>query len=97
MLPPMLCEELCSLNPGTDRLAFSVTWNMAPDGSVVGPPQAGKSVIRSCAKLAYGHAQRMIEGGLGGEEDGDPPPVELHDEYTWTQVGATCTHARRCI
>jgi exoribonuclease R len=28
MLPPLLCEQLCSLNPGVDRLAFSVMWDM---------------------------------------------------------------------
>jgi DIS3-like exonuclease 2 len=26
MLPRVLCENLCSLNRGVDRLAFSVVW-----------------------------------------------------------------------
>ena len=32
MLPHILCENLCSLNPGVDRLAFSVIWKLTPQG-----------------------------------------------------------------
>jgi exoribonuclease R len=32
MLPHVLSSHLCSLNPGEDRLAFSVFWEMTPDG-----------------------------------------------------------------
>jgi protein SSD1 len=32
MLPHVLSSDLCSLNPGKDRLAFSVFWEMTPDG-----------------------------------------------------------------
>ena len=35
MLPRMLCEELCSLNPGTDRLAMSIIWEMDSDGHIL--------------------------------------------------------------
>jgi DIS3-like exonuclease 2 len=64
MLPSLLCEELCSLNPGVDRLAFSVVWRMREDGELVPncPPWFGRTLIRSCAKLDYGTAQRFIEG-----------------------------------
>lgn len=34
MLPRLLCEELCSLNPGVDRLAFSVVWDMDSEGDI---------------------------------------------------------------
>lgn len=34
MLPRLLCEELCSLNPLTDRLTFSVIWTITPQGKV---------------------------------------------------------------
>jgi len=37
MLPKLLCEELCSLNPMQDRLTFSVMWKVTPEGKV---PQA---------------------------------------------------------
>ncbi|XP_053511232.1 DIS3-like exonuclease 2 isoform X4 [Artibeus jamaicensis] len=32
MLPRMLCEELCSLNPMTDKLTFSVIWTLTSEG-----------------------------------------------------------------
>ncbi|MBN3283519.1 DI3L2 exonuclease, partial [Polyodon spathula] len=35
MLPRLLCEELCSLNPMTDRLTFSVIWKLTPQGKVI--------------------------------------------------------------
>lgn len=60
MLPRVLCEHLCSLNPGEDRLAFSVIWELRPSGEVVGE-WFGRTVIRSCVKLSYEHAQSMIE------------------------------------
>ena len=35
MLPRLLCEGLCSLNPNQDRLTFSVVWKMTSAGEVV--------------------------------------------------------------
>eukprot|EP00112_Aurelia_sp_Birch-Aquarium-sp1_P012891 Seg2717.3 transcript_id=Seg2717.3/GoldUCD/mRNA.D3Y31 product="DIS3-like exonuclease 2" protein_id=Seg2717.3/GoldUCD/D3Y31 len=60
MLPRLLCEHLCSLNPGEDKLTYSVIWTLTPDGKVINE-WFGRSVIRSCSKLAYEHAQQMIE------------------------------------
>ncbi len=34
MLPSVLSEQLCSLNPGVDRLAFSVVFKVNRDGTV---------------------------------------------------------------
>ena len=34
MLPRLLCEQLCSLNPDEDRLAFSVEWTISETGEV---------------------------------------------------------------
>ncbi|CAO3653451.1 unnamed protein product [Mucor hiemalis] len=61
MLPSLLCEELCSLNPGVERLAFSVIWQMDGAGNIK-DTWFGKSVIKSCVKLAYEDAQSVIEG-----------------------------------
>lgn len=62
MLPNILCEDLCSLNPNVDRLAFSVFWKMTEDGHVLGT-SFSKSVIRSCAQLSYDDAQKVITTG----------------------------------
>lgn len=65
MLPPLLCEELCSLNPQVDRLAYSCIWRMNVDGTLVDEPAwFGRTVIRSCCKLDYKTAQFMIEGKI---------------------------------
>ncbi|XP_060480128.2 DIS3-like exonuclease 2 isoform X2 [Panthera onca] len=34
MLPRLLCEELCSLHPMTDKLTFSVIWTLTPEGKL---------------------------------------------------------------
>ncbi|KAK3842059.1 MAG: hypothetical protein J3R72DRAFT_468089 [Linnemannia gamsii] len=62
MLPNILCEDLCSLNPNVDRLAFSVFWKMTEDGHILGT-SFSKSVIRSCAQLSYDDAQNVITTG----------------------------------
>lgn len=59
MLPRALCEDLCSLLPGVERLTVSVVWNMDDEGNIY-DEWFGKSVIRSCCKLAYEHVQVRI-------------------------------------
>ncbi|KAL0083385.1 hypothetical protein F4703DRAFT_1953615, partial [Phycomyces blakesleeanus] len=70
MLPSLLSEKLCSLNPDSDRLAFSVIWKMDPKGNI-SDTWFGRTVIRSCAKLSYGDAQSVIDG------DGLPSDVQI--------------------
>lgn len=45
MLPPMLCEQLCSLLPGQERLTFSVVYTMTKDAKVL-KKWFGKTVIK---------------------------------------------------
>ena len=61
MLPPTLCEELCSLVPNVERLAFSAVFTMNAEAHVIGR-WFGKTIIKSCAKLAYADAQQVIDG-----------------------------------
>uniref|UniRef100_A0A8D2KQY3 DIS3-like exonuclease 2 n=1 Tax=Varanus komodoensis TaxID=61221 RepID=A0A8D2KQY3_VARKO len=74
MLPELLCEELCSLNPLTDRLTFSVIWKLTPEGKIL-DEWFGRTVIRSCAKLSYDHAQSMIENPEKAFAVGELPPI----------------------
>ncbi|CAL8082220.1 unnamed protein product [Calicophoron daubneyi] len=60
MLPRMLCEELCSLNAGEDKLAFSTLFNVSEDGEIL-TSWFGRTVIRSCSKLSYEDAQVFID------------------------------------
>lgn len=50
MLPKLLCEELCSLNPMRDRLTFSVIWKVTPEGKV--PQVAGSHLLISSPLVA---------------------------------------------
>ncbi|XP_061408135.1 DIS3-like exonuclease 2 isoform X2 [Lethenteron reissneri] len=74
MLPRLLCEELCSLNPDQDRLAFSVIWTLSPQGKII-DEWFGRTVIRSCVKLSYDHAQNMIDDPGWVPSDGECPPI----------------------
>jgi len=66
MLPPTLSEELCSLNLGKDRLAFSVIFTMTKEAKVT-KKWFGRTVIKSSAQLSYENAQDVIDGKvLGG-------------------------------
>ena len=66
MLPRLLCEELCSLNPGTERLAMSIIWQMKADGVIL-DVWMGRTVINSCVKLSYQMAQTVIDAFESGE------------------------------
>ena len=74
MLPRLLCESLCSLNPSEDRLAFSVVWELTPDGKIVGE-WFGKTVIRSCVKFSYDHAQSLINEPNKEWQKGELPEI----------------------
>uniref|UniRef100_A0A1I8HXJ3 RNB domain-containing protein n=1 Tax=Macrostomum lignano TaxID=282301 RepID=A0A1I8HXJ3_9PLAT len=74
MLPRRLCEQLCSLNPREDKLAFSVVWRIDPNSCEVKSTWFGKSIIRSCCQLSYQHAQHFIEGHSDMRE---PQEVDL--------------------
>ena len=45
MLPPTLSEQVCSLLPGQDRLAFSVIFTMTKDAKVV-KKWLGRTIIK---------------------------------------------------
>uniref|UniRef100_A0A8D0UG13 DIS3 like 3'-5' exoribonuclease 2 n=1 Tax=Sus scrofa TaxID=9823 RepID=A0A8D0UG13_PIG len=74
MLPRLLCEELCSLNPMTDKLTFSVIWTLTPRGKILSE-WFGRTVIRSCTKLSYEHAQSMIESPTRKIPEKELPPI----------------------
>lgn len=60
MLPRILCEKYCSLNPGEDKLTFSVFWHMNIKGEIV-KEWFERTVIKSAVKLSYDIAADMID------------------------------------
>lgn len=61
MLPPALSEELCSLLPGVERLAFSVILTLTKEAKVI-KKWFGKTVVKSAAKLSYNTVQDVLNG-----------------------------------
>lgn len=73
MLPDELCM-ICSLTPGQDKLAFSVIYEITPDAQVISHRFA-RSIIRSCTKFAYEHAQAIIDNPDKEWTSEDFPPI----------------------
>ena len=88
MLPPILCEELCSLNPGSEKLAFSVVWTITEEGKIESE-WFGRSIIRSCAKLSYDHAQSFINNPT--RDLADPESRAAAEEYPEISCGYKLT------
>lgn len=68
MIPKSLSENICSLNPGHDKLTVSVIWKITSDGEIVSGPNIARSVISSCIKLSYDQAQSMIDDVWEGQK-----------------------------
>lgn len=64
MLPERLCNELCSLRPNEDKLAFSCVFEMDLQGNV-SKHWIGRTVIHSDHRFAYEDAQENIDNQSG--------------------------------
>lgn len=86
MLPPELSEGLCSLLPGVDRLAFSITWDITRSGKIV-DRWIGRSVIQSCCKLSYDLVQEIIdESFLPDQSASGSSSPNLHGLFEWKDI-----------
>ncbi len=64
MLPARLSEQVCSLNPGVDRMAFSVFFTMTADGDVR-KHEFHKTIIHSKRRFAYEDVEEILKHGKG--------------------------------
>ena len=64
MLPEILSNELCSLNPSEDTLAFSAIFEMNKNGDVLSK-KFTKSIIHSKKRFSYEEAQAVIDAQSG--------------------------------
>ncbi|GHT06649.1 ribonuclease R [Bacteroidia bacterium] len=60
MLPEVLCNDLCSLRPNEDKLAFSCVFELNDSGEVK-KYRIKRAVIHSDKRLTYEEAQEIIE------------------------------------
>ncbi|MES3004530.1 MAG: ribonuclease R [Patescibacteria group bacterium] len=71
MLPEVLSNDLCSLNPNEDKFTFSAVFKMTGEGKVL-EEWFGRTVIHSDKRFTYEDAQEVIDGKQNG-----PYQVEL--------------------
>jgi ribonuclease R len=64
MLPEILSNDLCSLRPDEDRLAFSAIFELTPEADVV-DEWYGQTVIHSDKRFSYEDAQAVLDNGQG--------------------------------
>ena len=64
MLPERLCNDLCSLRPNEEKLAFSAVFKMNDNADVL-EEWFGCTVIYSDRRFTYAEAQARIETGVG--------------------------------
>ena len=60
-------------------------WELDVEGHVLSQ-WTGRTVIRSCAKLAYHHAQTIIDADEAGQRQAEEAPVDLENPHTWAQA-----------
>ena len=89
MLPRALCEDLCSLNPGVDRLSMSVVWDMDQNGDVQNT-WIGRTIIRSCVKLSYPQVQELIENRDSKTKTDVLGDIKIYDNHSWSDIVADC-------
>ena len=63
MLPERLCNDVCSLRPGEDRLAMTVRMQLDARGAVVSA-KACAAAIRSNARLCYDEVDELLAGDI---------------------------------
>jgi ribonuclease R len=64
MLPEILSNGLCSLNPNEDKFTFSAIFKMNGKGEVL-ERWFGKTVIHSDKRFTYEEAQEILDAGTG--------------------------------
>ena len=64
MLPHVLSNDVCSLNPNEDKLTFSAIFEMTPKGEVMNR-WFGRTVMRSDKRFTYENAQEIINAKVG--------------------------------
>ena len=87
MLPEKLCNEVCSLRPGEDKLCFSAVFEMNDKAEVL-KRWFGKTVINSDRRYNYEEAQEIIENGKWKmDNSADAAVLELHKLATILREG----------
>jgi ribonuclease R len=77
MLPEKLSNNLCSLNPNTDKLVYSFIFTLDNTGKVINQ-RFNKGIINSNYRLTYTEVQKVIEGGETHTQELKSAILDLH-------------------
>ena len=77
MLPEKLSNNLCSLNPHTDKLVYSFIFTLDQNGKVI-KEKFCRGIINSNYRLTYGEVQKVIYGGDIYNKDLKRAILDLH-------------------
>ncbi len=64
MLPEVLSNDLCSLNPNEEKMAFSIIWELDQNAQIINE-WIGKTIIKSKRRFNYLEAQEIADKGEG--------------------------------
>ncbi|OGD35220.1 ribonuclease R [Candidatus Azambacteria bacterium RIFCSPHIGHO2_01_46_10] len=68
MLPEVLSNDVCSLNPGQDKLTFAAVLTISSGGHIQ-KAWLGRTIINSNKRFAYEEAQKALDEKKGGYYD----------------------------
>lgn len=74
MLPSVLSNGMCSLNPHEDRFAFSTIFTTDKDGNIL-DRWFGRTIIHSDKRLSYEEAQEVLSGVAAGNISVNPEDI----------------------
>lgn len=90
MLPERLCNDVCSLRPGEDRLAMTVRMRLDAHGAVVSA-KACTAAIRSNARLCYDEVDELLSGAIA---PADLPCVDASEADAVAEMLRVLDHIR---
>lgn len=85
MLPEVLSNGLCSLNPGVDRLCMVCEMTLSTQGRL-STTKFYEAVINSHARLTYNNVWRILEGDQSLREHYQPLVPHLEELYAMYKV-----------
>jgi exoribonuclease R len=64
----VLCDTMCSLNPGKLRLTLSVWFKLTEEGVLIPGCRFDRSIIQSKGRFSYEQAQKIIKAEISSQK-----------------------------
>lgn len=90
MLPERLCNNICSLRPNEEKLAYSVIFELDTNANIRRWKLA-KTIIKSDRRYAYEEVQQILEDNGVVDGTGTPAPPAPEGSFKGENAGALVT------